>query len=118
MNRRRALSASLSAVCFAFAFALLGCQKSADQPSSASSPDAAAPGSDSSAPASAANQPTPPPPPPPRPIVIPADTVISVVLDQAVGSKISTPGQAFSATVQSPVEVDGRIAITQGARAS
>jgi type IV secretory pathway VirB10-like protein len=118
MNRRRALSANLSAVCFAFALALSGCQKSADQSSSASSPDAAAtPGSDSSAPASAARQPTPPPPPP-KPIVIPADTVISVVLDQAVGSKISTPGQAFSATVQSPVEVDGRIAIPKGARAS
>jgi hypothetical protein len=41
-----------------------------------------------------------------------------VVLDQAVGSKISTPGQAFSATVQAPVEVNGRVAIPKGARAS
>ena len=41
-----------------------------------------------------------------------------MVLDQAVGSKISTPGQAFSATVQTPVEVDDKVAIPKGARAS
>jgi hypothetical protein len=51
-------------------------------------------------------------------MVVPAETVISVVLDQAVGSKISTSGQAFSATVQAPIEVDGRVAIPKGARAS
>src|SRR5580704_6604086 len=107
MNRRRPLSANLSFVCLALALALLGCQKSADQQSSSSpssSADAPAPGKE--------------PAPPPRPLVVPADTVISVVLDQAVGSKISTPGQAFSATVQEPVEVDGRVAIPKGARAS
>jgi hypothetical protein len=117
MNRRRPLSANLSFVCLAFALALLGCQKSADQQSSSSpssSPDAPALAA-SNAPASA---PAKEPAPPPRPLVVPADTVISVVLDQAVGSKISTPGQAFSATVQEPVEVDGRVAIPKGARAS
>jgi hypothetical protein len=50
--------------------------------------------------------------------VVPAETIISVVLDQSVGSKISTPGQAFSATVQSPIEVDGKVAIPKGSRAS
>jgi hypothetical protein len=114
MNRRRTVSASLCVICFALALASMGCQKSGDQPSSASSPspDAASPaGSDSSAPA-AARQPAP------KPIVVPSETVISVVLDQAVGSKISTPGQAFSATVQTPVEVDGKVAIPKGSRAS
>jgi hypothetical protein len=117
MNRRRALSAKLSLVCFALTFTVFGCQKSADQQSSSSSPDpAATPASGGSA-SSVAKEPTPPPPPP-KPLVVPAETVISVVLDQAVGSKISTPGQAFSATVQAPVEVDGRVAIPKGARAS
>src|SRR6266852_5969615 len=107
MNRGL-LSLALSAVCFTLTLA--GCQKSADQPSATSSDTASSPsGADSS---SAAKRPEPPPPP--KPIVVPADTVISVVLDQAVGSKISTPGQAFSATVQSPVEVDGRLAIPKG----
>jgi len=117
MNRRRPLSANISLACFAFALAALGCQKSADQqspPSSSPSQDAAAPAtSNGSAPAAARE-----PAPPPRPLVVPADTVISVVLDQAVGSKISTPGQAFSAIVREPVEVDGRVAIPKGARAS
>jgi hypothetical protein len=117
MNRRRPLSANLSFVCLALALALLGCQKSADQQSSSSpsaSPDAPAPAA-SNAPAPA---PAKEPAPPPRPLVVPADTLIAVVLDQAVGSKISTPGQAFSATVQEPVEVDGRVAVPKGARAS
>src|SRR6202047_2990927 len=117
MNRRRPLSANLPFVCLALVLALWGCQKSADQQSSSSpssSPDASAPAaSNASAPAAAKE-----PAPPPRPLVVPADTVISVVLDQAVGSKISTPGQAFSATLQEPVEVDGRVAIPKGARAS
>jgi hypothetical protein len=117
MNRRSALSAKLSLVCFALAFTVFGCQKSADQQSSSSSPDPAATPAPGGSVPSVAKEPTPPPPPP-KPLVVPAETVISVVLDQAVGSKISTPGQAFSATVQAPVEVDGRVAIPKGARAS
>jgi hypothetical protein len=117
MNRRRPLSLNLSVLCLALAFAACGCQKGANQQPSSSSPDAAAPaGADASA-SSAAKEPTPPPPPP-KPLIVPAGTVISVVLDQAVGSKISTPGQAFSATVQAPIEVDGKVAIPKGARAS
>jgi hypothetical protein len=113
MNRSL-LSLSLSAVCFAPL--LVGCQKSADQQSAQSATDAASSASGSDASNSAARRPEPPPPP--RPLVVPAETVISVVLDQAVGSKISTPGQAFSATVSAPVEVEGRVAIPKGARAS
>jgi len=113
MNRAL-LSVSLSAVYFALLLA--GCQKSADQPSAQSATDAtsSAPGPGTSN--SSAKRPEPPPPP--RPLVVPAETVLSVVLDQSVGSKISTPGQAFSATVSQPVEVDGRVAIPKGARAS
>jgi hypothetical protein len=122
MNRR---ISSASVFAFCIALALAGCQKSADQSATSTTPAAsnAASSDSSTTPGSAAvaQQPAasnPEPPPPPKPIVVPADTILTVVLDQAVGSKISTPGQAFSATVQSPVEVDGRMAIPKGSRAS
>ena len=113
MNRRFTV-ASLSALCLLSALA--GCQKNADQQqaaatdanSSSSTPDS---GAGSSKPAREA-------PPRPRPIVVPAETVISVVLDEPVGSKISTPGQTFTATVREPVEVEGRVAVPKGARAT
>jgi hypothetical protein len=92
---------------------LSGCQKSADQQNAANNT------ADSSAPAQTADNSSAPrkePAPPPKPIVVPADTTIAVVLDEQVGSKISTPGQEFHATVQSPIEVEGRTAIPKGAR--
>src|SRR6266403_416487 len=112
MNRRFA-TAPLSALCLLFVLA--GCKKSADQQQTAAT-DA-----NSSAPDSGASSSKPAvreAPPRPRPIVVPAETVISVVLDETVGSKISTPGQQFSASVREPVEVDGRVAIPKGARAT
>jgi len=54
----------------------------------------------------------------PKPLIVPAGTVLTVRLGEAVGSKISTPGQTFSGTVASPVDVDGRTAIPAGATAS
>jgi hypothetical protein len=106
-----------------------GCNKSANQPATSTTPDASAtapagsaPAADSSSPAaSTAMQQAAPaatPPPPPKPLVVSAETVISVTLDQAVGSKISTPGSAFSATVAAPISIDGRLAIPKGARAA
>src|ERR1700730_16422163 len=110
MNRRLA-TAPLSALCLLFALA--GCQKSADQQAAtdanSSSPDS---GATSSKPAVREA------PPRPKPIVVPAETVISVVLDEPVGSKTSPPGQTCPAAVREPVEVDGRLAIPKGARAS
>jgi hypothetical protein len=52
------------------------------------------------------------------PAVVPSGTPITVRLAQAVGSKISEPGQAFSATVATPVEVSGQTVIPAGATAS
>jgi hypothetical protein len=54
----------------------------------------------------------------PRALVVPAGTVLTVRLGQAVGSKISTPGETFTATVASPVAIDGKTAIPAGATAS
>jgi hypothetical protein len=109
--KRRLGTVFLSA--FGFIFLLGGCQKAADQQQS-SATDA-----NSSAPASEPAKSTPKAEvPPPKPIVVPADTVITVVLDEAVGSKISTPGQTFTATVSQPIEVDGKVAIPKGGRAT
>lgn len=56
--------------------------------------------------------------PAPVPVVIPAGTVLTVRLGQAVGSKISQAGQTFTATVAHPVEVSGRTMIPSGATAT
>jgi hypothetical protein len=53
-----------------------------------------------------------------QPLVIPAGTILTVRLAQSVGSKTSQPGESFSATLASPVEIDGRTAIPAGASAS
>ena len=50
--------------------------------------------------------------------VVPAGQHIVVRLNQAVGSKISSPGQAFSATVAQPVEVNGKVVIPANAEAT
>jgi len=49
---------------------------------------------------------------------IPAGTVLSVRLNQAVGSKISQSGESFTATVAEPVNVDGKVVIPDGATAN
>src|SRR5260370_975238 len=117
MNRGFGL-ASLPALCLLLALA--GCQKKGAQEGAAahsnSAPNSATP--DSGAPASSSRSAVRDAPPRPRPIVVPAETVISVVLDEPVGSKISTSGQQFTATVSQPVAVDGKVAIPKGARAT
>jgi hypothetical protein len=50
--------------------------------------------------------------------VVPAGTTLTVRLGEAVGSKISQPGQRFSATVATPIEVEGKTVIPAGASAS
>jgi hypothetical protein len=93
---------------------LAGCQKSADQ--QATTDNAASPSSEPAKTEAAKSE--------PRkvvevkPLIVPAGTEITVVLDQTLGSKTSTSGQAFAATLESPIEIDGRVAIPKGARAS
>ena len=53
-----------------------------------------------------------------KPMVVPAGTLLTVRLGQAVGSKISEAGQSFSATLAEPVTVGGQTAIAKGATAS
>jgi hypothetical protein len=67
---------------------------------------------------SASSSPAPAPAPAaPASIVLPAGTNIRVRLDQDLGSKISQPGDSFTATVADDVEVDGRVAVARGSRA-
>ena len=106
MNRRLAL---LSLSAFSIGAVVAGCQKAADQQSS---PDANATPSVTEAAKTAVKKAIEP-----KPLVIPADRVISVVLDQTISSKTSKPGDKFTATVESPVEIDGKIAIPKGVRA-
>jgi hypothetical protein len=58
------------------------------------------------------------PAPAPQPVVVPAGTQLTVRLGEALGSKLSQTGQSFSATLATPVEVDGKTVIPSGASAS
>jgi hypothetical protein len=101
-------------------FTLVACSsKPADTASNSASQNTAAPSnaaggnamSSPAAPAPAA------PEPQPQPLVVPAGTTLTVRLGESVGSKISSPGQSFSATLASPVTVDGNTVIPAGASA-
>jgi hypothetical protein len=105
MNRR---FACFLAVAFCGCLLVAGCQKSADQPAGT---DANASPSMAESAQTAVKKAIEP-----RPLVVPADTAIEVVLDQSLSSKTTRSGDKFSATVESPVEVDGRVAIPKGAR--
>ncbi len=89
--------------------------------STANQANGAAPGSapnaaPGAAPGSAA-QPAPPPPPP-AVVTLPAGSRIRVRLDSDLGSKISQPGDSFSATVADDVmSSDGQVIIPRGSRA-
>lgn len=84
---------------------------SANTASSANNPSnaLAQPSSSASAPAQSA--------PAPEPVTIPAGTEIHVILDTAVSSRNSNPGDTFDATVSAPVVADGRTIIGRDARA-
>ncbi len=76
--------------------------------------------SSSAEPANTASQPAPKPERravEAKPVVIPAGTVLTVRLDQAVGSKISNSGDTFSASLSQPVVVNGATVIPAGAAA-
>ena len=127
MNFRSKL-AFIPAVTLAFALSMAGCkssnppanqanspaQPSATQPSAPDSmqPSAPAPGSPASQQAAA-----PQAPPPPVVVELPEGTDIRVRLDDALGSKISQPGDSFTASVADDVLKGGDVIIPKGARA-
>jgi len=97
---------------------LVGCSSkpadTASNPQNMAAPSNAAGGNAMSSPAAPA---TPAPAPAPQPVVVPAGTTLTVRLGEALGSKLSSPGQSFSATLASPVTVDGNTVIPAGASA-
>jgi len=136
MYKQRLLACSLCLICL-----LAGCNKnkpaspaadnnrapakSAEAPGPAA--PAAAPATEAEKPAAppaaqqppvVAERPPEPPPPPPPPVVIPAGTVLTVRLQQALGSKSSQEGQRFGASLAEPVVVKGKTLVPAGAMAS
>jgi hypothetical protein len=108
-------------------FAVLGCNKPAAPPDSSASPSSsdgssssAAPSGDAAGPGSAMSKTAMSNMKPElaRSLVVPAGTVLTVRLGQTVGSKVSSAGQTFTATLASPVVIDGKTAIPSGAAAS
>ena len=60
----------------------------------------------------------PPPPPPPQPMVVSAGTVLTVRTNQELSSKTSQVGTHFTASVSTPITVDGKTAIPVGSDVS
>jgi hypothetical protein len=56
----------------------------------------------------------PPPPPPPQKVTIPAGTSLSVRLVDGIDSERNQTGETFRATLNSPLSVEGEIAIPSG----
>jgi hypothetical protein len=105
-SRLTALTLGLS-----LSLVLLACSKKPDQTADNSTTNPA--------PAAAPPAQTQPVPmreaPKPEPIIVPAGTAITVRLAQAVGSKISQPGDSFSGAVADAVVIGGKTAIPAGA---
>ena len=105
---------TFSVCAFTLALALTGCSGSADRAAnsdSATDTSASNSGSSSSKSSSLKDVFVP------KPLVVVAGTPIEVVLDESLSSKTATPGQAFDATIETPIEIDGKVAIPKGARA-
>jgi hypothetical protein len=57
----------------------------------------------------------PPPPPPPKPVTIESGTTLSVRMIDAIDTARNQPGDTFRATLDSPITVDDKVIIPQGA---
>ena len=93
---------------------LFACSKPADQSSSSTENAPGGAMADKSAPSKGKMAEAPKA----APVVVPAGTVLTVRLGEALGSKISQAGQTFSATLANPIQVDGKDAVPSGANAS
>ena len=99
---------------FGLLFSVIACSKKTDQSADQNGDQSAA---------SNATTPAPAPAPEPRKpkvetVSIPSGTTLTVKLGQALGSKLSQPGQTFSATLANDVAVAGRTVIPAGANAT
>lgn len=125
----RASFALFASTTLALTLSISGCKSNnapANQANSSQQPAASPPASPDSMSPSGSGQPAstpdqqaaaPQPPPPPVVVELPAGTSIRVRLDSDLGSKISQPGDSFSATVADDVLKGGDVVIAKGARA-
>lgn len=67
-----------------------------------------------SAPSTTAMAP-PPPPPPPRPVTIPDGTVLQIRMIDSVDSATNKPGDRFHATLDTPITINDKVIVPQGA---
>jgi hypothetical protein len=122
---RYALSASAT---LALTLSIAGCKanNASNQANSSQQPAASQPAPDAmpsasdgqpAAPAGQQQAAAPQAPPPPMVVDLPVGTEIRVRLDSDLGSKISQPGDSFSATVADDVLKGGDVIIAKGARA-
>jgi hypothetical protein len=56
----------------------------------------------------------PPPPPPPPPVVVPAGTVLTVRINQALSTKTVQTGATFTGSVMTPITIEGKMVIPAG----
>ena len=113
-------SRALYVVSIFLLFTLVACSsKPADTASNSAGQNAAAPSNAAggNAMGSQASPAAPTNAPEPQPVVVPAGTTLTVRLGQSVGSKISSPGDSFDATLAHAVTVDGNTVIPAGAKA-
>jgi hypothetical protein len=108
-----------SLIILLMAAALVACSKQPSEPASSAPGDAAS----GNAPAAAADTQAGRSQKmkaemPAAPTVLPAGTTLTVRLGQAVGSKISQPGETFSATIAHAVEIGGKTVIPSGSSAT
>lgn len=114
---------SVSALALFLLLALGGCKSNqqtsnGNQPAAGNSPTGVVPGSSEAVTGAPTNgAPAQPPPPPPVAVDLPPGTRFRVRLDQDLGSKISQPGEFFTATVEDPVVINGTTVVPRGARA-
>jgi hypothetical protein len=106
MNRRYT---SLCLVVLCASLLAMGCQSSGDQPAGTGANASPSMAESAKSAVKKALE--------PKPLVVPAETVLNVVLDQTISSKTTKAGEKFSATVETPVEVEGKVAIPKHARA-
>lgn len=64
--------------------------------------------------APAAPAPVPAPPPAPKRVTIPSGTTLAIRLVDELDSETAQPGQTFKATLDSPLSVDGEVAVPAG----
>jgi hypothetical protein len=109
-------SRALSVLSIFLLLTLAACSKPADNASNSTNQNAPAASNGAGGNATGSTSGSAPAPAP-QPVVVPAGTTLTVRLGSSVGSKISSPGDSFSATLASDVTVDGNTVIPSGARA-